>query len=472
MITFTKLYIDGAWVAPQGAEVIEVIEASTEAVMGSIPAGTPADAARAVEAASRAFASWGYTTPKVRQDYLQQLAAAVLARQDELGEVMAREVGTPLALAKAVHVGLPVASLQIYAQLLDDYRFSEVIGNTEVVREPMGVVACITPWNFPLHQVMAKVGAALAAGCTVVVKPSEVAPLSAFMFAEIVAQVGLPAGVFNLVSGTGPVVGEALASHPLVDMVSFTGSTRAGRRVAELAAATVKKVALELGGKSASIVLDDADFTRAVTESVHACYFNSGQTCSAHTRLLVPASRYQEAAQIAVQAAESFACGNALDPAVNLGPVISATQRDRVRSFIRTGIAEGADLLTGGPDAPGHLPHGYFVKPTVFGQVDPQATIAQEEIFGPVLSIITYQDEDDAIAIANNTPYGLSGGVWSADTARAKAVARKLRTGQVVINGGQFNMMAPFGGYKQSGTSREHGRFGMEEYMQVKALQM
>lgn len=472
MKTFDRLYIDGVWVKPDGKEVLEVINSSTEAVMGTIPAGSAVDADRAVTAASKAFTTWSLTSPGERRQFLVKLAEALTARQDELGEVMAGEVGMPISMAKVIQAGLPIVSLQNYAKLLEDYPFSEFIGNSEVVKEPIGVVACITPWNFPLHQAMAKVGAALAAGCTVVLKPSEVAPLNAFIFAEIVDQVGLPAGVFNLVSGVGAVVGEALASHPKVDMVSFTGSTRAGRRVAELAAATVKKVALELGGKSASIVLDDADFTEAVKGSVSSCYFNSGQTCSAHTRLLVPESRYDEAASIAVQAAESFSYGDAMDPTVKLGPVISETQRDRVRSYIQKGIEEGAELLTGGPDTPARLPRGYFVQPTIFGRVDPHSTIAQEEIFGPVLSIITYRDEAEAVDIANDSPYGLSSGIWSKDVDHAKQLARRLRTGQVIINGGEFNMMAPFGGFKQSGSGREHGRYGLEEYLQAKNVQL
>ncbi|MGK2913661.1 MAG: aldehyde dehydrogenase family protein [Porticoccaceae bacterium] len=472
MKTFDKLYIDGAWVSPDGKDFLEVINSSTEAVMGKIPAGSAVDADRAVTVASRAFKTWSLTSPGERRQYLVKLADALTARQDELGEIMAGEVGMPISMAKVIQAGLPIVSLRNYAKLLEDYPFVEVIGNSEVVKEPIGVVACITPWNFPLHQAMAKVGAALAAGCTVVLKPSEVAPLNAFIFAEVVDQIGLPAGVFNLVSGVGAVVGEALASHPKVDMVSFTGSTRAGKRVAELAAATVKKVALELGGKSASIVLNDADFAEAVKGSVNSCYFNSGQTCAAHTRLLVPESRYEEAARIAVQTAESFSCGDAMDPKMKLGPVISEIQRERVRGYIKKGIEEGAELLTGGPDAPATLPRGYFVQPTVFGRVDPHSTIAQEEIFGPVLSIITYRDEAEAIDIANDSPYGLSSGIWSKDVDHAKQLARQLRTGQVIINGGEFNMMAPFGGFKQSGSGREHGRYGLEEYLQAKNLQL
>jgi betaine-aldehyde dehydrogenase len=340
------------------------------------------------------------------------------------------------------------------------------------VREPVGVVAAITPWNYPLHQIAAKVAPALAAGCTVVLKPSEVAPLTAFMLAEIIDSAALPAGVFNLVCGTGVVVGEALARHPGVDMISFTGSTRAGKRVSELAAASVKRVALELGGKSASVVLDDADFAKAIRATINACFLNSGQTCTAHTRLLVPVARYAEAARLAVEAAQGFTLGDPLSPDTRLGPLISDAQRERVRTHIRKGLAEGAELLLGGAAAPAGFGKGYYVQPTVFGRVKSRMTIAQEEIFGPVISILTYTDEDDAVRIANDTVYGLAGAVWSQDEARAQRVARRMRTGRVDINGGAFNMLAPFGGYKQSGHGRELGRYGLEEFLEIKSLQL
>ena len=328
------------------------------------------------------------------------------------------------------------------------------------------------PWNYPLHQIAAKVAPALAAGCTVVLKPSEVAPLNAFVLAEIFAQVGLPAGVFNLVTGFGPVVGEAIAAHPDVDMVSFTGSTRAGRRVSEVASATVKRVALELGGKSANVILDDADLAQAVPDGVRKCYINSGQTCSALTRMLVPRDRLAEVEELATVAAESFTPGDPFDAGTRLGPLVSAVQRDRVRNYIDKGIGEGARLLTGGVEAPDGLGTGFFVRPTVFSSVTPEMTIARDEIFGPVLAIIPYDSEDEAVEIANDTQYGLAGGVWSADPERAKAVARRLRTGQVEVNGGGFNPMAPFGGYKQSGNGREFGSFGLEEFLEVKSLQL
>ncbi len=338
-------------------------------------------------------------------------------------------------------------------------------------RAPAGVVAAITPWNYPLHQIACKVAPALAAGCTVVLKPSKVAPVNAFILAEIIDAAGVPGGVFNLVTGHGSVVGEALASHPEVDLVSFTGSTRTGKRISELAAQTVKRVTSELGGKSASVILEDADLAAAVKGTMSACLLNSGQTCGAHTRMLVPESKYAEAAQLAVEQAARYTVGDPFNEKVKLGPLVSKTQRDRVRNYIRKGIEEGAELLCGGAEAPADLPAGWYVKLTVLGRVDPRATVAQEEIFGPVLSIITYKDEEDAIRIANDFIYGLAGGVWSADEKRAVRVARRIRTGQIDINGGPFNVRAPFGGYKQSGNGRENGRIGLEEYLEYKSLQ-
>jgi aldehyde dehydrogenase (NAD+)/betaine-aldehyde dehydrogenase len=356
------------------------------------------------------------------------------------------------------------------AEVTSQFTWEQKVGNSLVVREPIGVVGAITPWNYPLHQIAAKVAPALAAGCTVVLKPSEVAPLNAFVLADIFEAVGLPAGVFNLVSGVGPVVGEAIAAHPDVDMVSFTGSTRAGRRVSEVASATVKRVALELGGKSANVLLDDADFAKAVPDGLNKCYINSGQTCSALTRMLVPRERLSEVEALATAAAESFTAGDPFVQGTRLGPLVSAAQRDRVRNYIDKGIGEGAALLTGGTDAPEGLDKGFFVKPTVFSSVTRDMTIARDEIFGPVLVIIPYDSEEEAVEIANDTDYGLAGGVWSGDADRAKAVARQLRTGQVEVNGGGFNPLAPFGGYKQSGNGREFGAFGLDEYLETKAL--
>lgn len=467
-----KLFINGQWVTPAGTGKIEVINSTTEEVMGRIPEGTAEDVNAAVAAAKAAFESWSTTPVEERRRYLQLIADKLAAKKEEIAALVAAEVGMPLPLATAVQAGMPAMVMGSYAELLGSFQFEETIGKALVVKEPIGVVGCITPWNFPLHQVICKVAPALAAGCTVVLKPSEVAPLTAFVLAEIVAEVGLPAGVFNLVTGFGPVVGEAIVAHPDVDMVSFTGSTRAGKRVSEVAAQTVKKVSLELGGKSANVILDDADFEKAVKSGVGACYFNSGQTCSALTRMLIPRSRYDEAVAIAKKTAEGFTVGDPLGGAAKLGPLVSATQRERVIGYIKKGIEEGATLVCGGAEMPEGLTKGYFVRPTVFANVNNKMTIAQEEIFGPVLSIIPYDDDDDAVKIANDTIYGLAGGVWSGDAERAKRVARRLRTGQVEINGGRFNPMAPFGGYKQSGNGRELGKYGLEEFLEVKAMLM
>jgi betaine-aldehyde dehydrogenase len=466
------LYVDGQWLAPAASGFIDVISASTEEVIGRVPQGSGEDVNRAVTAARRAFDSWAATPVAERAAYLTKIHQGLVARADEIARTIAAEVGTPLKMATRIQAQLPASSFALYGKLVTDYAFEETIGNSVVVREPVGVIAAITPWNYPLHQIAAKVAPALAAGCAVVLKPSEVAPLNAFILAEIVHASGLPAGVFNLVTGTGAAAGEALVRHPGVDMISFTGSTRAGRRISELAAGTVKRVALELGGKSASVVLDDADLAQAVKHTVSVCFLNSGQTCNALTRLLVPESRYAEAARLAVEVAQTFTVGDPLLSESKLGPVVSAAQRERVRDFIRKGIQEGAQLLTGGAEAPKELERGYYVKPTVFGRVTPEMTTAQEEIFGPVLCILTYRDENDAVRIANGTIYGLAAAVWSADEGRAKAVARRLRAGQVDINGGPFNIQAPFGGFKQSGRGRELGKYGLEEFLEYKSLQL
>ncbi|HEY6378944.1 MAG TPA: aldehyde dehydrogenase family protein [Candidatus Dormibacteraeota bacterium] len=472
MHVFDRLYIGGSWVRPHSSATIDVVDPATEATVGRIPAGDAADVDAAVAAARRGFLDWSARSVADRAEVLERLAALLDQHAAELAELIATEMGAPLKIAARVQVGLPQTVLRSSGQVLREFNFEERIGNSLVVREPIGVVGCITPWNYPLHQVVAKLAPALAAGCTVVLKPSEVAPLSAFRLAQLVEQVDLPAGAFNLVSGYGPVVGEAIAAHPGVDMVSFTGSTRAGRRVAELAAPTVKRVALELGGKSAAIVLEDADVEKAVTAVVRNCCLNSGQTCTALTRLLVPQSRLAEAERAAATAAEWFSPGSPFEATTTLGPLVSAAQRDRVTGYIKTGVAEGARVLTGGAEPPDGLEKGYFVKPTVFTDVRNDMAIAQEEIFGPVLAIIPYSDEEQAVALANDTVYGLAGSVWGADVDHALAVARRLRTGQVEVNGGPFNPDAPFGGYRQSGNGRELGRFGLEEFLEVKSLQL
>ncbi len=472
MIERDKIYVGGAWVASAGSQTLDVINASTEEVMGRIPEGTLEDVDRAVAAANAAFPPWSQTPVEERAKYLQRITESLQARMQEIAGVISAEVGMPINLSTMIQVGLPIMTFGSLPQLLDTFDFEERIGNSLVVKEPVGVVGCITPWNYPLHQVALKVGPALAAGNTVVLKPSEVAPLSAFILAEIIDEVGLPAGTFNLVTGVGSVVGEALVAHPDVDMISFTGSTRAGRRVAEVASATVKRVALELGGKSPNVILADADLAKAVRHGVGAAFLNSGQTCTALTRMIVPRSRLAEVEELATKAAEAYTPGDPFEPTTRLGPLASGPQHLRVRDYIRKGIDEGAKLLIGGPDAPEGLQNGYFVRPTVFSEVRSDMTIAQEEIFGPVLSIIPYDTEDEAVEIANDTIYGLAAAVWAADDDKALELARRLRAGMVDVNGGSFNPLAPFGGYKQSGSGREAGKYGLEEFLEVKSMQL
>jgi aldehyde dehydrogenase (NAD+) len=467
-----KVFIDGKWVEPQGTATIEVVNPTTEEAIATIPSCTAEDADLAVRAARAAFEDWSQTSREQRAGYLEAIAAGLGERSDEIAATIAAELGMPLKLSKIIQAGLPTGQFAAMPKLMEEVAWEEKIGNSQVLREPVGVLGAITPWNYPLNQIAAKVAPALAAGCTVVLKPSGVVPLNAFILAEVIEAAGLPAGAFNLVSGAGAVVGEAIAGHPGVDMVSFTGSTRAGRRVSELASATVKPVAMELGGKSPNVILDDADLSKAVPDGVGKCFLNSGQTCSALTRMLVPREQLAEAEQVAVKAAESFTPGDPFDESTRLGPLVSDAQRERVRDYIRKGEAEGAKLLTGGAAPPEGLERGYFVRPTVFSEVTPEMTIAQEEIFGPVLVIQPYEGEDDAVRIANDTVYGLAGGVWSADVDRAIAVAKRIRTGQIEINGGAFNPIAPFGGYKQSGHGRENGRYAIEELLQVKSLQL
>ena len=467
-----QIYVGGNWVDSAGDGSIDVVNPSNEEVIGSVPDGVSADVDAAVAAAREAFSGWAATPLEERLGYIEKLAGQLGARSEEIGELISREVGMPGKMAVMIQAGLPAGTTASVPATAREFPFEETLGRSLVTREPVGVVGCITPWNYPLHQIMAKIAPAMAVGCTVVLKPSEVAPLNAFVLTDIIDELGFPAGVFNLVSGVGPIVGEAIAAHPDVDMVSFTGSTRAGTRVAEVAAANVTRVHQELGGKSANIVLDDADFAAAIPSAVGACYLNSGQTCSALTRLLVPADRMDEAAELAAQAAAGFTVGPADDEGSRLGPLVSQTQWDRVQGYIQAGIDEGATLVTGGTGKPEGLDAGYYVKPTVFSNVDNSMSIARDEIFGPVLSIIGYDSEEDAIRIANDSDYGLSGGVWSSDNDRALAVAKKLRTGEVDMNGSFLNTDAPFGGYKKSGNGRELGRFGLSEFVEAKQINL
>ncbi|MET8634196.1 aldehyde dehydrogenase family protein [Streptomyces sp. NPDC004096] len=455
------MYIDGAWRPAAGPDVIEVVNPVDEEVLAQVPAGTADDVDAAVRAARAAFPAWSATPPAERAARLLALRDVLVARKDEIAETVTAELGAPLPFARSVHVGMPILVAGSYAELAATHAFEEQVGNSTVHQEPIGVVGAITPWNYPLHQIVAKVAPALAAGCTVVLKPAEDTPLTAQIFAEAVHEAGLPAGVFNLVTGRGPVAGQALAAHEGVDLVSFTGSTAVGRQIGATAGAAVKKVALELGGKSANVILPSADLARAVNVGVANVMANSGQTCSAWTRMLVHREQYEEALELAAAAAAKY--GD------RIGPVVNAKQQARVRSYIHQGIEEGARLIAGGPESPRE--RGYFVRPTVFADVGPEMAIAQEEIFGPVLCVLRYEDEEDAVRIANGTVYGLAGAVWAGDDAEAAAFARRLETGQVDINGGRFNPLAPFGGYKQSGVGRELGAHGLAEYLQTKSLQ-
>lgn len=466
------LYIGGQWVAPATGARMPVENPATGQVIGHVPQVGAADVDRAVAAARAGFDGWAGTGPEQRAAALTGLRDGLVARREELAQLITAEMGAPARVAGSLQVNLPVQVVEGYLRLLAEPAEPERIGDSLVLPEPVGVAGAITPWNYPVHQAVAKIAPALAAGCTVVLKPSELAPLSAFLLAEIIDGIGLPPGVFNLVTGLGPEAGEALAGSPAVDLISFTGSTRGGRRVAEVAAGTVKRVALELGGKSANLLLPDADLAVAVKVGVANCYLNTGQTCTALSRMLVHTSQYEEAVQRAAEYAAGLPVGDPTDPKTRIGPLVSAAQRDRVRELVRTGIAEGARVATGGPDATDLPETGYYVAPTVLAEVAPDRTVAQEEIFGPVLSVIRYQDEEEAVRIANQTRYGLTAGVWSADPDRALAVARRLRSGQVDINGAGFNPLAPFGGYRQSGIGREHGRYGLAEYQEVKSIQL
>ncbi|GAA3746831.1 acyl-CoA reductase-like NAD-dependent aldehyde dehydrogenase [Spinactinospora alkalitolerans] len=472
-----SLYLNGAWADSASAQAIDVVNPTTEEVIDQVPAGDPKDVDRAVAAARAAFPAWSALPVAERRAHLARAHELFTQRAGDIARAMATDMGAPLKFASQIQTGLPLTMFQTYLDMLggevgERFFSGEEVGTSLVVREPFGVVGAITPWNYPLHQIVLKVVPALAAGNTVVLKPTEVAPLGAYALAELFHDAGLPAGVFNLVSGTGPVVGEAIAAHPDVDMVSFTGSGRAGKRVAEVAAATVKKVALELGGKSPNVILPGADLNHAVKRGVADVMRNSGQSCNALTRMLVHRDSYDAAVELAAGYAAKFTVGDPFEEGVRMGPLVSAAQRDRVRGYIEQGVAEGARLATGGAEAPEGLERGFFVRPTVFADVRNDMRIAQEEIFGPVLVLIPYGSEEEAVEIANDTPYGLAAGVWAGDKEHALAVARRLRAGQIEVNGGAFNPLAPFGGYKQSGVGREWGVFGLEEFCETKAVQL
>lgn len=471
MIERRDLYIDGDWVAPGTTDVISVDEAATGDIIGTVPAGDASDAERAILAARRSFDAWANVPIAERADVVTAIAAGLKARDEELGRIMAQEVGTPITLSARVQVGLAVSVFDTIAEAARELPAEERIGHSVVIRVPAGVVGAITPWNYPLYQLAAKVGPALAAGCPVVVKPSSVAPLATFALAEIIDELGLPDGVFNLVSGRGALVGDLLASHPQVDMVSLTGSTGAGVQVAHAAAGTIKKVALELGGKSAFLIAEGADMDAAMDAAIRSCFVNNGQTCAATTRLIVPRALLAEVEERAAAMVNAMVVGDPLDPQTTLGPVASAAQHRSVSKYIEIGMNEGT-LIAGGPGPVPGLDRGYFVKPTVFSRLDPSATIVQEEIFGPVLSILAYDGGvENGIAIANDSEFGLSGSVYAADIPTAVGIARQLRTGQVAVNGGRFNARAPFGGFKTSGVGRELGHHGLMEYFEMISLQ-
>jgi aldehyde dehydrogenase (NAD+) len=466
------LYIGGAWVSSDSDQMIEVENPATEQRLATVPAGTAADVSRAVAAARAAFPAWSQTLTGERVDLLRRIQEGLAKRSHEIAETISTEMGCPIRTASKIQAALPQTVIGSYADLLESYEFDERVGNTIVAREAAGVVGAITPWNYPLHQITCKLAPALAAGCTVVLKPSEMAPMVAYLLFDVLHEAGVPAGVVNLVPGYGTSVGEAIAGHAGIEVVSFTGSARAGTRVAELAARNVTRVTLELGGKSANVLLPDADIATAVRVGVANAFLNGGQTCTAWTRMLVHEDSYDEAVELAASIASGYRPGYPLDPSTKLGPLISAAQRDRVREFIRTGVEEGARIVTGGPEQPEGMERGYYVAPTVLADVAPDSTVAQQEIFGPVLSVLRYSDEEEALQIANNSEYGLSGAVWSADQDRALAFARRVRTGAIDVNGGRFNPLAPFGGYKHSGVGRELGRFGLEEFLETKAIQI
>ena len=470
MLVKDRFYIAGQWQEPKGRDATEVVNPATEEPVARVAMGNREDVDRAVAAARAAFDDWSQTTPEQRAQYLERIVAGLEARTDEIAQAITSEMGSPCSLVKPTQIGNPLFTFKEAAELARTYQWETDHGKTHVIREPIGVCALITPWNFPLNQIAGKVAPALAAGCTMVLKPSELAPLDAFILAEIMDEAGLPPGVFNLIVGAGPEVGEALAAHPEVDLVSITGSTRAGAAVATAAAPTIKRVAQELGGKSANLILPDADFSRAVKGGVRLAMFNSGQACNGPTRMLIPRQHQQEIEDIVVKAAGGIVVGDPKDDKTYMGPISNRAQYERVIAFIQRAIDEGARLLIGGPERPTGLDKGFYVKPTVFTDVRNDMLTAREEAFGPVLALIPYESEDEAIAIANDNPYGLSSYVQSGDLEHAKRVGRRIRAGHVELNGARWDQGAPFGGYRRSGNGREHGVWGLEEFLEVKAL--
>ena len=467
---YNKFFINGKWIEPAGRSTLDVINPATEKAFATISLGNADDVDSAAKAAKSAFDSWSNSSIEERKEIISSIVGGLKSRSDEMATAISSEMGAPMGLSKTAQVGSGLGHFMNVLSILENFEFEEIRGTTKIVKEPAGVCGFITPWNWPLNQIACKVAPAIAAGCTMVLKPSEIAPISAYILTEIIAESGLPAGVFNLVNGDGLTVGAAISGHPDIDLVSFTGSTRAGREVAKAAADGIKRVTQELGGKSANIILNDVpDFARAVSGGVAGCFGNSGQSCNAPTRMLVPQSRMEEAINAAKAAAAKSVVGDPSAESTRMGPVVSEIQFNKIQTLIQKGIDEGADLIAGGPARPEGLEEGYFVRPTIFANVSNDMTIAREEIFGPVLSIIGYKDDDDAVSIANDTDYGLSGYV-SGEPEHAQAIARKLRTGNVHINGAGPDFSAPFGGYKQSGNGREWGIEGFEEFLETKAM--
>ena len=465
-----QFYIDGKWVDPVKPHPFDVIDPSTEEAYTQISLGTKADVDHAVAAARRAFESFSQTTKQERLELLKRILAAYQARYDDVAAAISREMGAPVTLARKAQAAMGIAHLSTIMSVLEKFEFEHLEGTTLIAREPIGVVGMITPWNWPINQIACKVFPALAAGCTMVLKPSEIAPIDGIIFAEVMHEAGVPKGVFNLVNGDGPGVGTAISEHPGIDMISFTGSSRAGILIAKAAADTVKRVHQELGGKSANILLDDVDFDKAVATGVVNCFTNSGQSCNAPTRMFVPEKVNDRAMKIAKQAAESIIVGSPAGPDTQMGPVVSEVQFKKIQDLIQSGIDQGATLVTGGTGRPEGLNRGYYVRPTVFANVTPDMRIAKEEIFGPVLSILTYRTEDEVVAEANNTVYGLASYIQAGDRKRAQKMARKMRSGNVYVNYPPGDLNAPFGGYKQSGNGREWGKWGLEEFLEIKGI--